>query len=445
MSTIMKCPNPSCPYRFDAALVPPGAVIACPQCRSQFTLGGQPVSQAPQRLPTAAAPTVQNGFPTRSSKPDLIGRQAVSAKSNLSVMLAVLSVGVFALLGGGIAFVGYALGWFQKTVPTSDHAAVKFEEYAVSIGKPADGWGKDEATRSALGVNLIAFKKGESEAWLAVDAQKFGTTARANDLRTRILERLQKQFEELDVEVKPQPSTVLGQPGGERYSFDGVYQTAGVGCHGEVHCCIQNNYAYWIYTWAPARSYQQHAVAFQQFRDGVKSISGGKTTFVAPKRSDKSYRSKSGLFTVTDSDGLWVEKTDPTSQDQAAELWLKGTGKSIANGQTTSEKADLIVAVIEPMGEAKAQALTHVVKQFVNGATVDELPGPMGEASATANQVTRLKLTYSDGPTANKLIAFTTIDVADKRVIAYATCSLKELNYWEQRLSTIAGSLKAGK
>ena len=54
--SIVKCPNPSCPFQFDATLVPPGAVIACPQCRLQFQL--PQVAAAPASPPPAAEPEV---------------------------------------------------------------------------------------------------------------------------------------------------------------------------------------------------------------------------------------------------------------------------------------------------------------------------------------------------------------------------------------------------
>jgi hypothetical protein len=223
----------------------------------------------------------------------------------------------------------------------------------------------------------------------------------------------------------------------------------GVGCRGEVHACVVRNFAYWVYTWAPVANFDQHAEAFQQFRDGITlTTATAKSGFVPPKKADKSFRSKSGLFTLIDSEGLWAEQTDPTRQDAAAELWLKGSGKSATTGQASGEKADLVVAVLTPEGEPKEQAQAHILKQVTDGATVDELQGdPTGEAPRggevkVSDTVTRLKLTYKDGPSANKLVVFTTVDTGEKRVVAYALCSLRETSYWEQRLMLIVGTLK---
>lgn len=449
MPTILKCPNPSCPYQFDAERVPPGAVVACPQCRFQFTL-------SPTAPPPAIPPTETPGFdqfrPDESDTP--VGkrrvidrRKPVVAKSNSSILLALVAVGAVALLGGGVAFVGFVMGWFKKTEATGPVAAVKFDDYAVAIGKPADGWDKAEVTRAALGVNLVAYKHAEPDGWIAVDAKKFDSLAVATELRPRIYERLQRLFDELDEELTADPATVLGQPG-EKYSFRGMYKPTGVGCRGEVHTCVVRNFAYWIYTWAPVANFDQQGEAFQQFRDGITlSATPTKSNFVPQKKSDKAYRSKSGLFTLSDSEGLWTEKPDPTSQDAAAELWLKGSGKSATTGQATGEKADLVVSVLAREGEAKTQARAHILKQVTDGATVDELQSdPTGEAPKSgevkvSDAVTRLKLTYKDGPTANKLIVFTTLDSGDKRVVAYALCSLKEVNYWEQRMMLIVGTL----
>jgi hypothetical protein len=445
MATILKCPNPSCPFQFDASRVPPGAVIACPQCRHTFTL-------SPTASPAAdPAFEVADTSPRRRQVIDRSGPKG--ATSNTSLLLALMAVGTVALVGGAVAGLGYLLGWFKPAAQTATAGGLQFDEYAVGFPKPPDGWNRDETTRAALGVNLFAYRTpaADGDGWVAADAKRFTSAARANELRSAVNEKLRKQFDELDEDLTGEEVQFLGVPG-ERFRFRGVYRPTQTGCRGEVFACVMKNYAYWVYAWAPEAGYDKLAGAFETFRNGIKvQVSADKGGAAPPPKTEgRTFRTKSGLFTLTDSEKLWTEGKDPTSQDKDAELWLRGTGKSASTGQATTDKAELVVAVLAPEGDPKEQAQTHILKQVVGGATVQELQGdPTGDAppggEVKSDTVTRLKLTYPDGPTANKLVAFSTVDVDGKRVVAYALCPLRQSNYWEQRLMQIVGTLKAGK
>jgi hypothetical protein len=443
MPTILKCPNPTCPFRFDASTVPAGAVVACPQCRYQFTLDPLPPPAEPSSADlTADRPRSRKVI----EKPSARGTGASG-----SVLLAVMAVGAAALIGGGVMFVGYLAGWFTPA-GANRGPATKFDEYAVSIPVPPDPWFRDEPTRAALGVNLLAFRNADAPGWIAVEAKKYDAAAKAGELRPRVVERLTRQFDELDAELTAEETTFLGRPG-EKYTFRGVYRPTGAACRGEVYAAVAKNFAYWVYTWAPDAEFDTHADTFAQFRTGVSvSVSGGSAP-AAPKRTGKSFRTKSGLFTLIDGEGLWAEMANPTFQDAAAELWLKGTGRSAATGQPTSQKADVVVVVLDPDGDPRAQAQDHVLKQVADGATVEEQTGPpAGDAPTTGevaptDAVTRLRLKY--GPEfdagVNKLAVFAAVDVGKRRVVAYALCPLSQAGYWEQRLMLIVGTLTAGK
>jgi hypothetical protein len=446
MPTILKCPNPSCPFQFDAATVPPGATVACPQCQSRFTLGpAVPVAAAPAAAPLLPGePAVPPAEPRRPKRPRVIERAAAPNRNTStasSILIALFVVGGLTLVTGGVAGVGYVLGWFTPPDPTANAPAVTFDDYHIGLPKAADGWTRDEPTRAALGVNLLAFKRTAPDGWMAVEAKKFDFAAKPGELRPRAYDRLKAQFDELDEELKGEEAKVFGQPG-ERYEFRGVYRPASVGVRGEVFACVVQNYAYWVYLWAPADGYEQLADSFARFRAGIRlTVPAGKAP-PPPKKTEKYFRTKGGLFLLADAEGLWTEQADPTTQDAAAELWLRGANKG----------ANLVVAVLPLEGEPKTQAREHILKQFVaDGSEVAEQTGdPTGDAPSSgevppSDAVTRIKVTDRERPSANKLIVFGTLDVADKRVVAYATCPLKEASYWEQRLMLIVGTLKAGK
>ncbi len=453
MATILKCPNPGCPFQFDASRVPPGAVIACPQCRFTFTLN--PTVATTPGAPPAAPPNSLESADSSPRRRKVIDRSGPKgATSYTSILLALMVVGTVALVGGAVAGAGYLLGWFQPANSTVAAGGLTFDEYGIGFPKPPDGWNRDETARAALGVNLFAYRTpaADGDGWVAADARRFTSAARASELRPAVNEKLRKQFDELDEDLTGEEVQFLGQPG-ERFQFRGIHKDTKAQCKGEVFACVAKTYAYWVYAWAPEAEYDKLAPAFEAFRNGIKvQGTASKGGFTPPPPTDgRMFRTKSGLFTLTDAEKLWTQKQDPTSQDKDAELWLRGTGKSASTGQPTTDKAELVVAVLPPDGEAKTQAQAHILKQVIEGATVQELQGdPTGDAPPggevkVSDSVTRLKLTYPDGPTANKLVAFRTVDVGGKRVVAYAHCPLKQANYWEQRLMHIVGTLTAGR
>ena len=69
--TPAKCPNPSCPFLFDPSQVPPGAVIACPQCGLRFTLAPPPPPSQPLFGPAAPPPAPADDLGFHEERPNL--------------------------------------------------------------------------------------------------------------------------------------------------------------------------------------------------------------------------------------------------------------------------------------------------------------------------------------------------------------------------------------
>jgi hypothetical protein len=233
-----------------------------------------------------------------------------------------------------------------------------------------------------------------------------------------------------------------------------MYRPTAAACKGVVFACVMKNYAYWLYTWAPRDEYDQLADDFARFRERIQlSVPTGEVA--VSKKPEKAFRTQSGLFTLTDREGMWKEMPDPKSQDltdpPTVELWLRANGRSASTGLPTKEQADLVVGVLTPDGEAKEQAQAYILKQVIGGGTLEEIAGdPSGEAPSGGNvavseSVVRFRLKYPDTDgSANKLIVVSTVDIEGKRVVAFAYCPQIEARYWEQRLMLIIGTLKAG-
>lgn len=456
---IVKCPNPNCPFQFDASLVPAGAVIACPQCNLQFQL---PAFYAPPQHPTAPPQPIEpadvepldadppaerrrrgddqdDGPPSRRRA----GRTTAPSKGGgITALIAVLVAGVGLLCCGGVVGGGFLLGWFKGK--PSDGGDYRFPDYALTLNGPGDGWEKDEGTRAALGVNLTAFKHAGPEGYVAVHARKFtGDTGKGTLLPTA-KEVLDGQFEDVDETLTPVEAKLLGFTG-EKYEFTGRYRPTGTGCRGEVYAVVARNTLIWVYTWAERDGFDALAPAFDQFRASLK--------LDAPKTPDKvtrpptEYPSTSGLFTVIDAEALWRKQGDPTIKDEKGDLLLYGFRRSSAGSLGAKHEAYLVVAVLDPAGDAKGQARKHVEDQFNGPDEVNALEGdPDGDPPASgplpaSDAVTRLTLKYG-GKSTDGLVAFATVDSGGKRVVAYAWAPLKERAYWEQRLMLLVGTLK---
>lgn len=459
---IVKCPNPNCPFQFDASLVPAGAVVSCPQCRLQFQLPAYTASHHPpaphptvepadvEPLEADPAPAARrrdeerDDGPARSSSRQRAGRSAAPAKGGMSALIAVVVAG-FALVccGGGVG-AGFLLGWFKGK--PSDVGDYRFPDYGLTLNGPGDGWAKDEDTRAALGVNLTAFKHSGPEGYVALHARKITSDTGKAQLLPTAKELLDAQFEDLDETFTPVEAKLLGFTG-EKYEFTGRYRATGTGCRGEVYAVVARNTLLWVYTWGDRDGFDALAPAFDQFRANLK-LDTPKTSD-AVKRPAVEFRTNSGLFTLSDAESLWKKQADPTLKDEKGDLLLYGFRRTAGGSLAPKEEAYLVVALLDPDGEAKGQAQKHLLTQFAEGPVVTELEGepdgdpPAGGPVPASDSVVRLALKYPDADRGiEKLVALTTIDSGGKRVVAYAWCQLSQRAYWEQRLMLLVGTLK---
>lgn len=453
---IVKCPNPSCPFQFDASAVPPGAVIACPQCRLQFQLPqvapAQAVAPPPEPEPLDVDPEPSEDAPTRRERGGRSRRRTSAAprKGSAAALIAILAVGFgFICCGGGIGAV-FLFNMFGGG-KTSDTTPYSYPEYALSFTGPGDGWQQDKETQSYLKMNLACFKHTAPEGYIAVRAVKSEGGAAKGDLLPAVKGLLgdpeKGPFDDIDETFSPTDVTFLGGEG-EKYEFLGLYRPTGTGCRGEIHAVAVRNLKVWVYCWAERDRFDELAPAFERFRAGMKVEAKGGEPKVQRQKAE--FRSPGGLYTLTDAEGVWKKQSDPTRQDAAAELWLHGYKRVPTTGVLEAKpNADLLVAVLEPTGDPVAQAKAHIIAQDAEGGVVTDQAGdPVGEAPAdgpvaASDDVLRFTKKYPDTTgSADKLIVFKVADSGGKRVIAYAWCPLKQATYWEQRLMLLVGTLK---
>ncbi len=475
MASPLKCPAPNCPFLFDPDQVPPGAVIACPRCGLRFTLGPATTTDPGYGMPppepasafrddlfasTADEPVArpasrdQRGRvsqarpPAKSeSEPPKIRRSSGALKSIL------VAAGI--VFGIAAVFVAiFALSRFNKNKQSIEETEteLKYPDLNLRFKKPASdsGWTRHDATLTSFNAALFGYVKGDEanpSASIVGDARRFDHTVRAGDLKERIDALLDRHFDNVTESEDPRDDTLCGLPA-TRYQYRATHKNTGEAITLEVHALANKAIGVWVFAWAAEREFAGHAPAFQNLRAGLQIAKAGDVSSEVPT-STKTHRSRSGLFTLKEQDGLWAKQEPATSRDVNGTLWLRGTPKT-AGGKNKPGTADLVVVEIEPSGDAKDQALETAKQSLAEGESIiEEITGePTGDPAIgeldPATPVTRLKVRYkgADGGV-NKLVVFASVDTAGKRVVTYATCPLKDLPYWEQRLMQVVGSLAA--
>ena len=162
----------------------------------------------------------------------------------------------------------------------------------------------------------------------------------------------------------------------------------------------------------------------------------------------------SSRFRLTSPEKIWaVPHLEPTDEDPAAELLLKGVLKGRGRRDFNPE-ALAVVMVVPATAEASEVAEEYVRKRFtrdpnVFGPTaIAEVTGePAGDAPAAAAGIPVRRLKVSPGgpdasKVAEKLVVFSAMKSGDAVVIAEANCPWSQKEVWERRLVQFVGTLR---
>ncbi len=469
MAAPLKCPNPVCPFLFDPAQVPPGAVIACPRCGLRFNLGPTPPVYPGYAAP-AAPPEPVSEFSadlfasSADGSVEVAGKRAASQQSSVnadealprskgkygSLKSILVAVGIVGLLGAvGLGFVFLSLYKKANLTREESDTEIKYPDLNLQFKKPGSelGWTKHDSTRNDFKAALFGYVKGDENApgaWIVGDAKRLDHAAGPADLRERATELLNGRFDNVTEADDARDDQLCGRAA-TRFLFRASDKKTGENIVVEIHALANKAIGIWVFSWALERDFAGLAGDFQNIRSGLQ-IAEASDINSEVSVSAKPYRSKSGLFTVKDQDGLWAKKEPPASIDTDGTLWLHGTPK--VGGKSKTSTAELVVVEIDPSGDPKEQATELVKKSLPAGESViEELTGePTGDPPAgelnPGFPVTRLKVRYKNAVgSVNKLLVYASVESGKKLIVAYAYCELKDRPYWEQRLMQIVGSL----
>jgi len=482
MSMPMKCPNPNCYFQFDPRTVPPGAVIACPQCGMQFQLPTAPPQAyspanplADSNLNFGSAPVASEQPPPNrapSKKPATGKRKTENIPSeesgeapkrrpssgNLKFILSGVAVVVV------ICAVLSALVIFKdsKNFFSRNNQDAKYENYLVSFSFPKDldGWVPDEGDNSGkvlLGANMIAFRKPRDNdtplGYIVFQGKQMEYTPAEAELVSITTSALNKAFEEIPGELDSGPDKYLGLDA-VRINFRGVYKQTNQTCAGVVYVAASKGIIYTSYAWGPEQTVNDLQGEFAKIRDGMQFLPIADTTN-ALKPLKKDYRGKGPaykLFVITDHEAIWYldRNVDPKSRgSEFISLYLEGDLNRKLNQRAAAE---FFVVILDAAADPKAVAEDFIKSQLpksdiepevavVDGEPIGAAPKVIGIEPQTT--VTRWKVRYRGADnTVNKFVTYSTLETDGKIVVAYAICSMKDMPVWEQRLMLITGTLR---
>lgn len=477
--SMLKCPNPTCPYLFNPTGVPAGVMLACPRCNMRFTLG--PPSAPPAPLPPGmthpgTAPTATfpgaplTGYPppppaplgnlpaapasAPSESPRVQVRMPVHG-SPLQTALLVL-VTVVALAGAGVA-VWYKLTHTSQREP--DNSAQVLKDLNLSLEPPPSPWTRDDEMKNKLGSPYrLVYRRDNPEAFIAFGAKDYDPRSpRPSELRGGLTEALAILLEPGTLrETDPEEPTWMGKEV-KGFRFRGQLKT-GAAVEGEAYAVTFRGLAYWFLAWtAENEVYQEQKAAFADARrrcsllDLRKDWKEKQSPFVAFKNNVLGY-------TILDAQGIWKEQSAQqlAGEGPEADKFLRAQLKR--RGSDFTDDAELTVYVLPTAGEPLEVARAHVeamanANRELQGKTTfadfsEPLAGdPIPEADGPA-PILLLTSTNERDPNQARFWVISAIKVKDKdgeKVVAVCgRCLARDRATFDTRLVQIAKSLQAG-
>ena len=432
----LKCPNPSCPFLFDPAQVPPGAMLTCPRCQLKFTLAA---SEPPPFLladaPAADAPAADSPAPRSAGFP--------------VVAIVLGSVAAVAAVVGVVFGVSALRQATRVPPPPAGPPVMTVADKNFSYTPPA-GWALDPQAKDQIGANALAMSRAEPPAaHVALSVIDYDDRSPdPGELRAEMNRSLNRVFASIPAELPLSDTTWAGQPA-LKTLFRGEDRATNEPRVGEVYLMHHQGVGYWFYSWTAEADAAKVAADLESARGGFKLLSGrgGWKPKLEPETTYRSVKNNS-LFKLTSRDPFWapVDGIDPAGENPAGELFLKG--KLRAKRRDFAPEAFVLVSVLPAAGDPAKQAEAFVRARYTPDAAAF---GPTAITPVTTPvetppgvTATRFKVHVGGDAASNvadKLVVFTHATAGEKLVVADASCDWKQRESWEPRLVRFLGTL----
>jgi hypothetical protein len=483
MSSMLKCPNPSCPYVFDPSQVPTGVVLSCPRCGMQFTLGAPAAAPPPQPAPAYAgdsAPTAT--LPGAPSQPS--GRQAAAgtgtaqkrerpvaarppagAKGGNKAQVILLSVIASALIAGTALTIYFKFTGAGKgtgtggTIVRPDGIDLMFEEPA--------GWSEDPDTKVKVGaVFHFAYRRENPEAYMLFGARKpeENRPPRPTQMGQDLRFPFGKLFDASTVrEEMAADAKWLGLAPGPNHSFRfrALSPTDGLAWEGEAVAVSHKGIAYYWMSWCKDKDFDALKAEFAEFR--------GKFAFMGNRQWKETntnviaFKGDQVPYALSDSEGVWKEISaaelvaEKENDKQPLDKVLRARVQPNRDRKAVAADAELRVYVVDgagdPLERAKELAQALDAERFKGGDLVpaytdlteppqgDPVPDVPGLHKSTP--VARVLSTVKESKSSNRVLVASGAKVGEKIVVVVCFCKAGERVLFETKFVQIASSLRA--
>jgi hypothetical protein len=488
MSSMLKCPNPSCPYVFDPSQVPTGVVLSCPRCGMQFTLGAPAAPPPPQpaapyagdsaptaTLPGAAQQAAQQS--TQRAQQAAAGASAVQkrerpvaarspggAKGGNKAQVILLSIIASALIAGTALTIYFKFTGTKSTgtggaVVRPDGIDLRFEEPA--------GWSEDPDTKVKVGsVFHFAYRRENPEAYMLFGSRKPEgnrpprPTQMAQDLRVPF----PKLFDLSTVreEAASDPKW-LGLAPGPNHSFRFRAQSQGdegLVWLGESYAVLNKGIAYYWVSWCKESDFDALKGEFAEFR--------GKFAFMGNRQWKESntnviaFKGDQVPYTLSDSEGVWKEisasdlEAEKANDKQPLDKVLRAKVMPNRDRKAITADAELRVYILDGAGEPqeRAKELVHALEtarlketdlvpaftDLTEPPQGDPVPDVPGLHSSTP--VARVLSTVKESKDSSRVLVASGYKVGEKIVVVVCYCKAGVRVLFETKFVQIASSLR---
>ncbi|MFO0851207.1 MAG: hypothetical protein U0871_22015 [Gemmataceae bacterium] len=436
--SLLKCPNPGCPYQFDSAGVPAGAVLDCPRCGQRFAVG-------PAKPPPAVSPPPKPARPPAAHGP------------RIGPLLVVGGVGLLVL-----GVIGAVLVLSGRLKPGGDRVveepAPEFrdEDRNFAFRFPGGEWQRDPGTAATMGVTAFALHRASPpEGWAALSVSDFkDRSPLASEMAAKVADHLGRLFQNLPAELPAEPVTWASQPA-LRSRFRGELKATGAVCSGEAYTLAHRGVGYWFYTWSAEQDEGAVAPELARARDGFRLLDK-RANWAERTGAAVDFTGRVGNYRLTSYERIWQSQPSP-DEEPKPDLELHAALRGRQNQDYTPRATVLVWVVPGAAGDDPLKAAEAFLRKLYKRdesvfgkrevTPVDDPPAgdpPVGP-EGTGRETGRLRVAPADpaaSAAARKFVVFAALPTEAGLVIVEGSCPWAERAVWERRLIQFAGSLR---
>jgi hypothetical protein len=430
----------------------------------------------------ATAPPNPSGYPGPGSAPSVVGQTPtagaglvtrIPGKRKKTGIEKVGGVVVFGLFIGLAIFAGLAL--FLIYQQTGGGVAVgklyADQEYNYKWNLPGAGWKQDDKIRSQIGANLLAFRRTDGSAFIALAATDPKSPRVPSDLKVfnGAIARLKGYFRmkeggstlqfnaQADLSEEElrnrQPFELSGQKA-QYLKFEGIIERddeSTVTYTGEAYAIVHQGIAYWYFQWAPTDKFSAMLSELDTIRKRFQ-VMDGRAKWKPDEKSIRKFVSDDGSLVVRDVDKIWnkyrvanllgPDPNDPNSKmpdSPAKRRILTLTAQYPLGDQKRALGANLYFyqlgddPALTPLEQLRKLAEAQYAADLGTDTKIDFSPLPAKEGLRVPDTV-KESSSYNVSFLGRSEFVFTAVLKQAGRIVgAEGRCPSEVRDYWEER------------